>query len=146
MTGKGIVMRANVALLLAFAVVGCSAGPATRDSRSNKTQGSNRAVEFLLASAAMDFHTHGPARSVRFRNVRSGYLTASDGTPQYRLCGEFVPAEESGRAEWTKFATIKTSGYEQYLGAGAASYCGSSVTWDEGDLSSSLQSRLDSLR
>ena len=139
-------MRANVALLLAFAVVGCRAGPATRDSRSNKTHGSNPAVEFLLASAAMDFHTHGPAHSVRVRNVRSGYLTAPNGTPQYRLCGEFVPAEENGKAEWTTFATIKTSGFEQYVGAGAGNYCGSAVTWDEGDLSSSLQSRLDSLR
>ena len=64
------------------------------------------------------------------------------------LCGEFLPAQEGGKAEWTPFATIKTSGYEQWIGAQAARSCqGSSVIWDKvGDLSSSLQSRLDSLR
>jgi hypothetical protein len=70
------------------------------------------------------------------------------GEAQYLLCGYFLPAQESGKAEWTPFATIKTSGYEQWLGAQAAGYCrASSVIWDTvGDLSSSLQSRLDSLR
>ena len=72
---------------------------------------------------------------------------ASDGTRQYMLCGEFMPAADGGTAEWTPFATIRTSDYEQWLGHQAASHCGgSSVRWDEGDLSSSLQSRLDSLR
>jgi len=70
------------------------------------------------------------------------------GEAQYMLCGQFLPAQEGGKAEWTPFATIKTSGYEQWLGAQAAGFCqGSSVIWDKvGDLSSSLQSRLDSLR
>ena len=65
------------------------------------------------------------------------------------LCGQFLPAQEAGTPEWTPFVTIKTSGYEQYIGAQAeASYCQrSSVIWDkESDLSTVLQSRLDSLR
>ncbi len=64
------------------------------------------------------------------------------------LCGQFLPAQEAGKAEWTPFATIKTSGYEQWIGAQAAGFCqNSSVIWDKvDDLSSSLQSRLDSLR
>ena len=69
------------------------------------------------------------------------------GEEQYLLCGLFLPAPESGNAEWMPFATIKTSGYEQWIGAQAVSYCqGSSVVWEEGDLSSSLESRLASLR
>jgi len=70
------------------------------------------------------------------------------GEKQYRLCGQFLPAQEGGTAEWTPFATIKTSGYEQWTGAHSAGFCqGPSVIWDKvGDLSSSLQSRLDSLR
>lgn len=46
------------------------------------------------------------------------------------------------------FATIKTSDYEQWIGAQAAGFCKHSpVIWDEaGDLSPSLQSRLDALR
>ena len=46
-------------------------------------------------------------------------------------------------------ATIKTSGYEQWIGVQAGGYCQSPpVVWDEnvGDLSSSLASRLASLR
>jgi hypothetical protein len=65
------------------------------------------------------------------------------------LCGQFLPAQEAGTAEWTPFVTLKTSGYEQYIGAQAeASYCQhSSVIWDKaGELSALLQSRLDSLR
>jgi hypothetical protein len=70
------------------------------------------------------------------------------GEEQYMLCGQFLPAREGGKAEWTPFATIKTSGYEQWIGTQATGFCqGSSVIWGEGDdLSSRLQSRLDSLR
>ncbi len=104
-------------------------------------------LEFLLAAAAADFHAHGPSVS-RFRNVRMGHVSAADGSKQYMLCGEFLPAKEEGKAEWTSFVTIKTSGYEQWLGAQAANLCQrSGVVWDKGeDLSSSLQSRFDSLR
>ncbi|MBS1914066.1 MAG: hypothetical protein JST22_18915 [Bacteroidetes bacterium] len=105
-------------------------------------------VQFLLASAATDFHTHRPPDPLRFRDVRLGHIAVPGGEDQYMLCGQFLPAQEGGRAEWTPFATIKTSGYEQWIGAQAAGFCqGSSVVWEQAaDLSSSLQSRLDSLR
>ena len=105
-------------------------------------------VQFLLTAAATDFHTHRPPDPVRFRDVRIGHVMTPSGEAQYMLCGQFLPAQEGGKAEWTPFATIKTSDYEQWIGAQAAGWCqGSSVIWDiEGDLSSSLQSRLDSLR
>ena len=71
-----------------------------------------------------------------------------DGEKQYMLCGQFLPAQEGDKAEWTSFATIKTFGYEQWIGAQAAGLCQRlSITWDkEGDLSSALQSELDSLQ
>lgn len=105
-------------------------------------------VQFLLTSAATDFHTHRPPNPVRFRDVRIGHTTSPGGEKQYRLCGQFLPASEGGKAEWTRFATIKTSGYEQWIGGQSAEYCnGPSFTWDKvGDLSSALQGRLDSLR
>ena len=64
------------------------------------------------------------------------------------LCGQFLATQATGSAEWTPFVTIQTSGYEQYIGAQAGSYCQRpSVVWDtEGDLATTLQSRLDSLR
>lgn len=64
------------------------------------------------------------------------------------LCGQFLGARDGGSVVWTPFATIKTSGYEQWIGGQATRFCqDSSVTWDTvGDLSSSLKSGLDSLR
>jgi len=106
----------------------------------------NPTVEYLLTSAAADFHTHRPPDPARFRNVRSAYVTAPDGEKQYRLCGQFLSAPEGGTTEWMPFATIKTSGYEQYIGGQSESFCtGPATTTDEGDLSASLQARLDSL-
>jgi hypothetical protein len=105
-------------------------------------------VQFLLTAAATDFHTHRPPDPVRFRDVRIGHVMTPSGEERYMLCGQFLPAQEGGKAEWMPFATIKTSGYEQWIGAQAVGFCqGPSVIWDkEGDLSSSLQSKLDSLR
>ena len=105
-------------------------------------------VQFLLTAAATDFHTHSRSDSVRFRDVRIGHVITPSGTEQYMLCGQFQLAQAGSKAEWIPFATIKTSGYEQWNGREAEGFCQrSSVIWDkEGDLSSSLQSRLDSLR
>ena len=136
----------TVAVILATLPLGaCSEAPVTR----NESQAvSPTVVQFLLNAAATDFRAHRPPDPVRFRDVRIGHVMTPGGEAQYRLCGQFLPAQEAGKAEWTPFATIKTSGYEQWIGAQAAEYCQApSVIWDkEDDLSSSLQSQLDSLR
>ena len=104
-------------------------------------------AEFLLTSAASDFRAHRPPYPARFREVRLGYATSSEGTRMYMLCGAFLPASESGSPQWTPFATIQTSGYEQYLGWQAAAFCDRpSIVWLEGEFSSSLQARLDALK
>src|SRR5262245_55472876 len=149
-------------LSLVFATVilaACSKAPATHSElrAASPTQGQatetqkasvDSAVQFLLTSAATDFHTHRPPDPIRFRDVRVGDFTNPSGQEQYLLCGQILPAEEGGKGEWMPFVTIKTSGYEQWLGGQATTYCqGSSITWENvGDLSSSLQSRLDSLK
>lgn len=151
-------MRYLAFLLAALVLAACGTAPPTRSETpaASPTQSvateppraSIDPVQFLLTSAATDFHTHGPAGPLRFREVRIGHVTTPSGEAQYRLCGQFLRAQEGGKAEWTPFATIKTSGYEQWIGADTARYCqGSSFVWDEeGDLSSSLQSRFDSLQ
>jgi hypothetical protein len=103
-------------------------------------------LEFLLTAAATDFHTHRPIQ--RFRDVRFGHTTTPEGAKQYLLCGEFLPQQPEGKAEWTPFATIKMSDYEQWNGVQAESWCkGSQVVWDrDEDLASSLQNRFESLR
>jgi hypothetical protein len=104
-------------------------------------------MEFLLTACATDFHDR-PPQVVRFRNVRFGHVMSAAGARQYRLCGEFLATRREGKAEWTPFVTLRTSGYEQWLGGQAESWCQpSQVVWDnDGDLSASLQKRLDSLR
>ncbi len=105
-------------------------------------------VQFLLTSAATDFHDHGPAGPLRFRKVRIGHAVTNSADKHYRLCGQFLRTQKGVKSQWTPFATIKTSGYEQMIGAQAEAYCqDSSFIWDKvGDLSSALQRRYDSLR
>jgi len=151
--------RAAFGALFAVLLAACGAAPAPRsDSQSpssaqelppKQQKTSLDSVEqFLLTSAATDFRAHNPPTPSRFRAVRIGHVMTPSGDAQYMLCGEFLPIQEGGKAAWTPFATIKTSGYEQWIGAQSAAFCqGPSVIWDEeGDLSSSLQSKFDSLR
>jgi hypothetical protein len=139
-------MRSLVALLTAFVLAACGTAPVPRDQLHPRNAPLNPESEFLLTSAARDFHANRGSYPARFRGVRSGYFVNADGTRQYRLCGEFQPARGGGAAEWIRFATIRTDPYEQWLGGQAAPYCDSGMTWDDGDLSSVLQSRLDSLQ
>ncbi len=152
-------MRYVVALFAALILTACSSAPVTRTASraASPTQGValelpkaslESVIQFLLTVAATDFHAHRPPDPVRFRDVRIAHVMTPGGEEQYLLCGQFLPAQDGSKAQWTPFATIKTSGYEQWIGGQAAGFCqGSSVIWDkEGDLSSSLQSRLDSLQ
>ena len=150
-------MRYFFAILLStILLAACNTAPAKQNNAA--TAPSNQAntatnqqtsldptvVEFLLTSAAKDFHDHKPPEPAQFRNVRIGHSATSDGKVQYTMCGEFLP--KSGNGEWLSFATIKTSGYEQYIGKGALAYC-QNLTWDNvGDQSAALQSKLDAPR
>ena len=152
-------MRYLAALFAAFVVAACSTVPVERSESQAvspsqvpvpelQTAQMDSVTQFLLTAAATDFHAHGPSYPIRVRGVRIGHTMTPSGEEQYMLCGQFQSAQEGGKAEWTPFATIKTSGYEQWIGGLATGFCqGSSVIWDKvGDFSSSLQNRLDSLR
>jgi hypothetical protein len=109
--------------------------------------GSPDPLEFLLASAAADFHQHQPPEPARFRKVRLGYYPALDGSKQFLLCGEFQPTADSGPPTWIAFATIRTSGYEQWLGLQADGWCKrKDIRWDAGDWSSDLLERFAAQR
>jgi hypothetical protein len=148
-------LRYLVASLVALLFAACNTTPAPRGQLEPSSSGQVSAsdgqldslIQLLLAQAASDFHSHRASAVAHVRNVRIGHVTTADGAKQYMLCGEFLPEQREGKVEWTPFATIKTSGYEQWLGVQAANLCQrSTVIWDnEGDLSSSLQTRLDSM-
>jgi hypothetical protein len=141
------IMRYRAVLFATLVLAACDRPALTRSEPEVQVASMDSVVQFLIAAAATDFHTHRPPDPVRFRDVRIGHVMTPSGEEQYILCGQFLPAQEEGRAEWTPFATIKTSDYEQWIGAQAVGFCkGTSVIWDSvGDLSSSLQSRLDLL-
>src|SRR5882672_3272408 len=138
-------MRYFAVLFATLILAACSTAPVTRSGSKAVSPAQvltpelqkasiDLVVEFLLTAAATDFHTHRQPDPVRFRDVRIGHVMTPSGEEQYMLCGEFLPAQEGGKAEWTPFATIKTSGYEQWIGAQAAGFCQpSSVIWDKED-------------
>ena len=95
-------------------------------------------IRFLLDSAAADFRAH-PPKALAFRKVYFGQFDAQGQPPQYEICGEFQVARAGGGKEWLHFVTIKTSGYEQYIGAQANGFCTrEGMSWDEDDWSAEL--------
>lgn len=95
-------------------------------------------VQFLIISASNDFRNHQPPTPIDFRNVKIGYIKSPNSEKTFLLCGEFLSQENK---EWTEFTTIKTSGYEQYLGK--TQYCqdATMVLTDE-NLSVELKNKL----
>lgn len=141
-------MRSVAILFAALSLAACGTPPVRRGESQVVSLARDSVVQFLITAAATDFHTHRPPDPVRFRNVRIGHVVTPTGEASYRLCGDFLPAQKGGTSEWTPFVTLKTSGYEQYIGTQAADFCqGSAVIWDKvPDLPSSLQRGFDSLR
>ncbi len=115
----------NTITFLLFVIVLVSCNPNKKIETAESTTATSIAeiipdsiVQFLLISASSDFKNHQPPTPTDFRNIKIGYL-ASDKTEKiYLLCGEFLSKEDK---KWVEFTTIKTSGYEQYLGK--TQYC-----------------------
>ena len=135
-------MRLFKILSLTFVLaVSCTASAMRAEARAATP------LEFLLTSAASDFEQHAKPAAARVRDVRLGHFKTESGEQQYVLCGEYLPQREGGKAKWTPFATVQTSGYEQWIGAQSRSFCRhSGMKWEGADLSPSLQIRLDAVR
>ena len=115
----------NTIAFMLFTIVLVSCNPNNKNEKIESSTVSSvnviipdSVVQFLIMSASSDFKNHQPPTPTDFRNVKIGYL-ASDKTEKiYLLCGEFISKDEN---KWVEFTTIKTSGYEQYLGK--TQYC-----------------------
>ena len=96
---------------------------------------------FLLESAASDFRNHVAAEGVSFRNVHVGVFRGDNGSTVNLMCGEFRTADSA--ADWELFATLRTEGYENWLGGSAAAYCrGSNTILDTNrDLAAALSAK-----
>ena len=152
-------MRSLAVLCVACVLAGCGPDRAPRGQpqaasapTANAPPARRASIDpdlgFLLDASAGDFHAHQPPYPERFRDVRVGHTVDPDGKQRPLLRGQFLPKQGQVEPEWTTFVTIKTSDYEQMLGGQAEGFCQrSSIAWDDReDLSSSLKSRLDSLR
>jgi pimeloyl-ACP methyl ester carboxylesterase len=140
-------MRNQALTIAALGLAACFTATGTPDTAYAQNASIETHTQFLINSAATDFHKHPKPFPERFRNVRIGHVATPTGK-QYRMCGQFLPRQDGGKAEWLQFATIQTSDYEQYVGGQSAIFCkGEGFKWDDvADLSTSLQQRLDALQ
>ena len=126
------------------AIIGCNSNTITKtNDRSSITAGKeiipDSVVQFLITSASHDFRHHQPPTAIDFLNVKIGYLASPNNEKIFLLCGEFLSKENK---EWVEFTTIKTSGYEQYLGK--TQYCQDATMILTGkNLSSELKNKLN---
>jgi len=126
-----------------FCLVGCS----TAVPNQGEPVAEQNPSGFLIQASATDFYQH-TGKSIRFRGVRLGYELNSESVKQFLMCGEFMPLDAGSNGTWSRFATIKTEPYEQWLGAQASGMCDrTSIVWeDQEDLSGRLQNAFDALR
>ena len=128
--------RSLIVLLLVAVMLPRSYAAETRTATAEA-----EALEFLLASAAREFKSSAAHRPTAIRNTRFGFLPDSNGG-YFVLCGSFS-LMAGGKPNWTDFATVKTSDYEQWIGGAATSFCSQkAIKWHPGDKSAVLLQRL----
>ena len=116
-------LRTFAFIFFMSAIICCNSNnkPETKDTSTVISENESipdTVVQFLITSASNDFRNHQPPTPIDFRNMKIGYIKSPNNEKTFILCGEFLSQENK---EWTEFTTIKTSGYEQYLGK--TQYC-----------------------
>jgi hypothetical protein len=127
-------------------LLGCSTA-ARQPATPQHVAAAQETTTSLIEASSKDFHQH-TSESIRFRNVRLGYELTPESEKQFLICGEFMPLEQGADGAWSRFATIGTNGYEQWLGAQAAGICDrATVVWEDPqqNLSGQLQRAFDAL-
>jgi hypothetical protein len=102
-------------------------------------------LHYLIRSTVSDFRTQRPSDHLKFKEVYFGHITSDSKKKTYLLCGKFLSTKGEGSNKWTQFATIRTSGFEIYLGANIYCQDPSFTLENKNDLSSVLQSGFDDI-
>ena len=118
-----IILKTFAIIFFMTAIISCNTNNKTKANKSTtitskKEVIADTVVQFLITSASKDFRNHRQNTPIDFRNLKIGYLKAQNGEKMYILCGEFLSQENK---DWIEFTTIKTMGYEQYIGK--TQYC-----------------------
>lgn len=136
-------LKAFTFIVFMSVIISCNSNNKT-ETKDNSTPISENesipdtVVQFLITSSSNDFRNHQPPTPIDFRNVKIGYIKSPNSEKTFLLCGEFLSQENK---EWTEFTTIKTSGYEQYLGK--TQYCqDATMVLTDKNLSVELKSKL----
>ena len=147
-------LHLTIAVTLVFLAIllSCNTGVDEEESKTNTSNNSTKlegiksipdsVIQFLIHSAAKDFNDHQPPTAIDIRNVNAGYISSRNDT-LYLICGELLSKEESN---WIQFVTIKTSGYEQYIGDNV--YC-QKATFEKTDndrLADRIKQKLNALK
>jgi len=147
-------MRLLIPLLVFIALCGCDniteqdnnsrQDSAVHVTVSQTTASQDSNTQFLVAAAAADFHQQNAKAPIRFRNTYVGQSVNTDGEKLFLLCGAF---EQAAQNDWVPFVTIRTSGYEQWIGGQAVAFCSdTTIAWNKAqDLSAVLQAEYDAL-
>lgn len=148
----------NILMLSAILLISCKASNLTaQTTQSANTElkkefsemQNDSIIQFLINASASDFHKTKPNTSINFRKVKLAYIVTPNNEKMYLLCGEFQTQEKNDIDKvWIPFATIKTFGYEQWIGGQASTYCKDSkeILVKKYNLSSQLKERIETLR
>ena len=99
---------------------------------------------FLVNNTVQDFYKNKQNAVVEFRNV---FLKLYEGET-YLICGEFLMMDKEKTEKWIDFATLKTEGYELWIGGNATAYCNDAktITTSTEDLAILLNTQLKNLQ
>jgi hypothetical protein len=116
-------LKTFVIIFFMAAIISCNSNNKTKANSSSTITSEKEVipdtvVQFLITSVSKDFRNHRQQMPIDFRNIKIGYLKSPDSEKMFILCGEFLSQENK---EWIEFTTIKTMGYEQYIGK--TQYC-----------------------
>ncbi|MBL7888438.1 MAG: hypothetical protein JNL24_02735 [Bacteroidia bacterium] len=135
--------------LVIILLYSCQNNTENKSSNTNQTTAmkdnitaSDTIKTFLMNSTVQDFYKNKQNSSVEFRNV---FLKLYE-TETYLICGEFL--EKKQPEKWVDFATLKTEGYELWIGGNATTYCNDAKTISSSteDLATLLNTQLKSLQ